>query len=222
MAMRKHIVRWSILFLIGVSIGLLFTYREAGNSLDDGITPLSPDDVPAATVSKEVKSHAARGTINLGGPFSLTDHNGKAVTEKDYAGSYKLLFFGFTFCPMVCPTELQKMTLIMNELGEAGAKIQPLFITVDPERDDVEAIKIYVEQFHPRLIGLTGTREQIDDVMNAYRVYATKVENEMMDGYMINHSAYTYLMDPEDELIAIYPAKDTAMDIVNDIKGRAL
>lgn len=232
--MKKHIVRWSILFAVGVALGLVYTYREVWNG----------QDKPAAAVSATVKTRDVNtGGAQIGGPFTLTDQNGNTVTDKDYAGQYKLIFFGFASCPMVCPTELQKMALVLDELGETGDKIQPIFITVDPERDDVESMKVYVEQFHPRLVGLTGTREQIDPVMKAYKVYATKVEmkhNAPMEGheghtgheghkmdmdqndYMINHSAYTYLMAPDGELVAIYPEKDTATEIVEDIKRREL
>lgn len=101
------------------------------------------------------------------------------MTEKDYAGSYTLVFFGFATCPEVCPTELQKMAQALEILGEEkAAKIQPIFITVDPERDTAEALKVYVAEFHPKLVGLTGTAEQIEAVKKAYRVYASKVQME--------------------------------------------
>lgn len=177
----------------------------------------------AATILKpaETTPDPAMPGVQIGGAFSLTDHNGKAVTEKDYAGSYTLVFFGFASCPEVCPTELQKMARALEILGaEKAAKIQPIFITVDPERDTPEALKAYVAEFHPKLVGLTGTAEQIEAVKKAYRVYATKQQMEGMDGYMMDHSAFTYLMGPDGANLAIYPAKDTAEQIAEDLKGK--
>ena len=177
----------------------------------------------AATILKpaETTSDPAMPGVQIGGAFSLTDHNGKAVTEKDYAGSYLLVFFGFASCPEVCPTELQKIAQVLELLGEEkAAKIQPLFITVDPERDTPEALKAYVAEFHPKLVGLTGTAEQIEAVKKAYRVYASKVQMEGMEGYMMDHSAFTYFMGPDGANIGIYPAKDTAEQIAEAIKGK--
>lgn len=113
------------------------------------------------------------------------------------------------------------MAQALEILGEEkAAKIQPIFITVDPERDTAEALKVYVAEFHPKLVGLTGTAEQIEAVKKAYRVYASKVQMEGMEGYMMDHSAFTYLMGPDGANLAIYPAKDTAEQIAEDLKGR--
>ena len=96
------------------------------------------------------------GKALIGGPFALTDHNGKRVTDKDFGGKHKLVFFGYTYCPDICPAELQVMSAAMDNLGDKAKDVTPVFITVDPERDTVEQMKSYVENFHPSLVGLTG------------------------------------------------------------------
>ncbi len=197
--------------------------EEEISSLSTASGDAGADEGSAGTILKptETAPDPAMPGVQIGGAFSLTDHNGKAVTEKDYAGSYLLVFFGFASCPEVCPTELQKIAQVLELLGEEkAAKIQPLFITVDPERDTPEALKAYVAEFHPKLVGLTGTAEQIEAVKKAYRVYASKVQMEGMEGYMMDHSAFTYFMGPDGANIGIYPAKDTAEQIAEAIKGK--
>lgn len=140
----------------------------------------------------------AVGQALVGGPFTLTDHTGKRVTEKDYRGKNMLLFFGFTYCPDVCPTALQVMAAALERLGPKAEQIVPLFITVDPERDTPEQMAQYVQSFHPRLVGLTGSRAEIEKVLKAYRVYAQKVEDpKSTAGYTYNHSSIVYLMGPD-------------------------
>jgi protein SCO1/2 len=142
-------------------------------------------------------SPTGTGTALVGGPFSLTDHNGKAVTDKDFLGKYMLIFFGYTYCPDFCPTELQVISAALDAMGPKGEAIQPLFISIDPERDTPAALKAYVENFNPRLIGLTGTPEQIAAVAKAYRVYYAKSGNKQSADYLMDHSTITYLMGPD-------------------------
>lgn len=156
--------------------------------------------------------------VAVGGPFTLTDQNGKIVTEKTYSGQYKIVYFGFTNCPMICPTGLQKIAKVLNMLGPAGDNIQPILITVDPERDTPDVLRQYVQQFHPRLVGLTGTKADIENVEKSYRVYAAKVENKDLSDYTMDHSAFIYLMSPDDQLLTIYRDADTAETIADDIK----
>ena len=111
------------------------------------------------------------GEALVGGPFRLTNHLGQTVTEADFRGKYMLVFFGFTFCPDICPTELQVMTHALETMGASGARITPVFVTIDPERDTPDVMKAYVENFGPNLVGLTGTPEEIAAVAKAYRVY---------------------------------------------------
>lgn len=223
--MKNRIGRWIILLFVGFGIGSGIGYYQAQNELDDGVIALSPDAQSLnATILKKPKSkistNAPVGSSDIGGAFSLIDHNGKAVTEADYSNSYKLVFFGFSYCPAVCPTELQKVAAVMDQLGERAAEVIPIFISVDPERDTADVMKKYVEQFHPSLVGLTGSMKQIEGVKDAYKVFATKVENDMMDEYMMDHSAFLYFMDKENKMIALYPSKDTAANIATDIQER--
>ncbi len=137
------------------------------------------------------------GVALLGGPFALTDHTGKRVTEKDFTGRYLLVFFGFTHCPDICPTGLQVMSAALDRLGSKADRLVPLFITVDPARDTPEVMRAYVSAFNPRLIGLTGTEADIQAVTKAYRVYAKRVDDPgSADGYTMDHSSFIYLMDP--------------------------
>jgi len=126
--------------------------------------------VPLATVGGNV-SVAVPSQVRIGGPFTLTDHRGNRVTDADYRGKLMLVYFGYGYCPDVCPTELQNLAVALDEMGDSAAAVQPVFITVDPERDTVAFLADYVANFHTRLVGLTGTREQVDSVATAYRVY---------------------------------------------------
>lgn len=156
---------------------------------------------------------------NFGGPFTLTTHEGKQVTEKDFEGQYRLIYFGFTYCPAICPTELQRISTILNTLGPAGETIQPLFITVDPERDTIEQMQSYVGLFHPRLVGLTGTIEQIAQIKKGYKVYSQKVESAEMTDYTVDHSSFIYFMGADNSLIKLFKADDKIEDMIAQIKN---
>ena len=136
------------------------------------------------------------GSTLVGGPFSLVDHTGRPVTEAAYADRHMLVYFGYTYCPDVCPLGLVAISEALEELGEKAGKVKPLFITVDPERDTVEALAAYREHFHPGFSFLTGTPEQIADVARAYRVYYQKSETGAAAEYLVDHSSVTYLMAP--------------------------
>jgi protein SCO1/2 len=153
----------------------------------------------------------ATGKALIGGPFSLTDHTGKRVTEKDFAGKFMLVFFGYTYCPDICPGELQVISAAMDQLGEKGRKVTPVFVTVDPERDTVSQMKSYVENFHPRLVGLTGTAEEVRAAAKAYRVYYSKARDASASDYLMDHSSAVYLMSPAGEYLAHF-AYGTGVD----------
>src|SRR3954470_5482929 len=129
----------------------------------------------------------------IGGPFALTDQNGRPRTDADFRGRLMLVYFGFTYCPDICPTDLQQMGLALDRLGAAGDMVQPVFITLDPERDTPEHLKEYMPLFHPRFVGLTGDAEAIQAAARAYRVYYKKVELENKSDYTVDHSAFVYL-----------------------------
>ena len=138
----------------------------------------------------------------IGGPFTLTDQDGKRVTEQTYRGKYMLVVFGYTTCPDVCPAELQTMANAMNALGAKADKINPIFITIDPERDTVERMAEYVKNFHAGFVGLTGSPEEIKQAARAYRAYYAKAEGTgSATGYLMDHSAFIYLMNPDGEYV---------------------
>ncbi len=140
--------------------------------------------------------------VPVGGAFDLVDHQGRAVTQADFQGHYLVVYFGFTFCPDICPTELHAIGTALDILGEKADKIRPLFITVDPERDTVEAMAEYIKHFHPAFTGLTGSLEQIKRVAEAYRVYYAKAPlSEAPGDYTMNHTSFIYVMDCEGRYI---------------------
>lgn len=155
---------------------------------------------------------------SVGGSFTLTDHNGNEVTEKSWPGKKKLVFFGFTYCPDVCPAGLEKLTTVLNALGDSAGEIQPLFISTDPKRDTPERMKEYLADYHDSFVGLTGTEEQVEHAKSAYKVYAAKAEGGDAENYLINHSAYVYLMSEDDALLQLYGASDTAESITAKIQ----
>ena len=142
----------------------------------------------------------------IGGPFTLTDQNGKRVSDRDFDGRYRLVYFGYAYCPDVCPTDLAKLGVALRDLEKSdpalAARIAPIFITVDPERDTPQVIKRFVENFHPRLIGLTGSRAEVDKAVAGYRVYYKKQALAAGGGYLVDHTAITYLMGPKGEPLA--------------------
>jgi len=139
-------------------------------------------------------------TPSIGGPFTLVDQDGKTVTDKDYRGKFLLIYFGYTFCPDVCPTTLTDMSDTLDLLGADADKVTPMLITIDPERDTPEHLKEYATYFHPRMRALTGTLAQITAAAKAYRVYFAKAkmeEGSEPDDYLMDHSSVTYLMGPD-------------------------
>lgn len=146
------------------------------------------------------------GKALIGGPFTLTDHTGKRVTDKDFLGHNMLVFFGFTYCPDICPSGLAVIAAALNNLGSDADKITPILITIDPERDTPQKLGEYVKSFHPRLVGLTGSKEEIAAVIKAYRVYAKKVTDERDPAsYTMDHSSIAYLMGPDGAYRAFFP-----------------
>jgi protein SCO1/2 len=137
------------------------------------------------------------GTALVGGPFELVAQTGATVRDEDFRGKYMLISFGYTYCPDVCPMELQVISAALDRLGEKGKDIQPIFITIDPERDTPQVLAQYMPNFHPRYLGLTGSQEAIDKVAKEYRVYYAKTDNSSGADYLMDHSSIIYLMDKQ-------------------------
>lgn len=142
--------------------------------------------------------------VEIGGPFTLTDHTGRQVTDRDYLGGFTLVFFGYTFCPDVCPTVLGDIALALDELGDDSVAITPLMISIDPERDTPATLAEYVPLFHERLIGLSGTPEQIKAVGDAYRILYRRVEDPNYTFYLMDHTSFVYLLDPEGKVVSLF------------------
>ena len=161
------------------------------------------------------------GVPSIGGPFTLINAEGKPVTDGDFLRKYMLIYFGYTFCPDVCPATLAKMAAALDKLGERGNRVQPLFITIDPKRDTPALMGQYTAALSPRLIGLTGTTEQIATVEKEYRVYAA--EHRTGNGpndYTMDHSGIVYLMGPDGRFVAVISADGDASTMAADIAKR--
>ena len=140
----------------------------------------------------------------IGGAFTLTDQHGVRRTDADFRGKLMLVYFGFTYCPDICPTDLQAIGLALDQLGKAGEAVQPIFITLDPERD-ATVLGDYVSLFHPRFIGLCGDLVSIREAARAYKVYYAKVPRTDGSDYTIDHSAYIYLMNRTGQYLGFFP-----------------
>ncbi len=180
-------LRLAILAGLAFLVGCLAAIAIVPGARDRLLAALSPPSIGKALV---------------GGPFSLLDQDGRRVTDQDFRGRYMLVLFGFTYCPDVCPSGLQVISAALDKLGSKSSQIQPVFISIDPERDTPPQLKQYVASFHARLVGLTGSAADIEAVTKAYRVYVKKVADAKSSvAYTIDHSALIYLMGPEGQYV---------------------
>jgi protein SCO1/2 len=172
---------------------------------------------PAATDQEEAPLAGA----SIGGPFSLTDQNGATVTDAQFAGKYRLMYFGYTYCPDVCPVDLQKLMAgyrVLEQRDAAlAARIQPIFISIDPERDTPAVMKSYAAAFHPKLIGLTGTPDQIADVARRFAIVYGKAEGGGTTDYLMNHSNQAYLFGPDGKPLALIAQNGTPDQIADEL-----
>ena len=197
-----RIIRWTV-------VGLVVAALAAGAGL--WLRPrAAPGRLAGATVA---------GSLAVGGPFTLTDDTGHAVTQASWPGRWLLVYFGYTFCPDVCPTELQTIANALDALGPLADRVQPLFITIDPGRDTPAHMAEYVKMFSPRLIGLTGTAQQIAAVAHAYRVYYAKVTPKDSTTDLMNHSSFIYLMAPDGKLSTLFDPGTKAQDIAKAMRA---
>jgi protein SCO1/2 len=155
----------------------------------------------------------------IGGPFALTDQTGRTVSDRNFAGRYRIMYFGYTFCPDVCPTDVQAIGAAMKLLEPGlAAKVVPIFVTVDPTRDTPAVLKAFVSAFDPRLVGLTGTPAQIAAVKKEFAIFSAKGVDSPGGGYLVNHSRQTYLMGPDGKPIALLPQEQGPQAVAEEIR----
>ena len=204
--MRTAILGIAGAVVIGIGAGVAYLALQPGNGAGGG------------GGSKWLVNSAG---ADIGGPFTLTTHEGERVTAEEVIDGPTLIYFGYTWCPDVCPVDTQNMIDAVNRLEERGIEVDPVFITVDPARDDVQALSDYVEAFHPRMVGLTGSMESIRSAAEAYKVYFSSQKSEPdEEDYLVDHTAFTYLMTP-DGLAAMF-RNATPPDVMADEVARIL
>ena len=169
-------------------------------------------------VLERVTPETVSGEALVGGPFTLTDQDGSTVTDQTYKGKLMLIYFGFTYCPDACPTALGVMSAALDKLDLAAERVVPILISVDPARDTPQVLKDYVSNFHPRMVGLTGTPEQIAQVAKAYRVWYEKATGATSGEYLMNHTVLIYLMDGEGKYLANFGPEATPDQVADEIR----
>ena len=189
-----------VLVLLGVAVGALAW----------AMNHFVGDRSPTATVESS-------GTPLVVSDFELVDQNGRVVRDEDLRGRPQLVFFGFTTCPDICPTTLTKITTVLVDLGTDADKLTPILVTVDPERDTPAVLKEYLTAFDPRIVGLTGTPEQVESALKSFRLYAGKRE---LDGgeYTMDHSTFIYLMDGNGDYARHFSASSEVDELVKSIR----
>jgi len=200
--MQPAAKRGLLIFVVGALIiagALAFTYwrqQQSGFSLSEQIAPVA-----------------------IGGDFTLTDQNGNTRHAADFRGKLMLVYFGYTYCPDACPTALQDMSQALDQLGEKGSQVTPIFITVDPDRDTPAQMKLYAENFHPSLVALSGSKEQVAAAARAYRVYYQKGKPSKpgADDYLMDHTSYIYLMGRDGRYISHFAPGVTAAEMATAI-----
>jgi protein SCO1/2 len=195
-----------IAFLALMTVALAIT---GGILWARGPTPQIVTSAPAI-VGKTVTS----GTAAIGGPFTLAATNGQTVGDRTFRGKWLLIYFGYTYCPDACPIALSNMSVALQRLGSDASKFQPLFITVDPQRDTRQVMADYLKSFDSRIIGLTGTQAQIDRVIKEYHLYVSRQKPDPSNGdYLVDHSAYIYLIDPQGKFVNVTEGSATGNTI---------
>jgi protein SCO1 len=200
--MKKNILLIVILIIAALSIGLVIQFK-----------------MPQIISPAKVTTQEGSGTPAIGGAFSLLNTTGKPVTNTDFRGKLMLVYFGFSHCPAICPTDLAIISTVSDELKDHKDEFQPIFITIDPARDTPERLATFMKNFDPHIIALTGTEEQVKQAVAAYKIFSTKVTDPKAEqAYTIDHSAFIYLIDKEGNYITHFPHGENAEKIVAEVR----
>ena len=162
-------------------------------------------------------SNVAGGSGTIGGPFTLVDETGKTVTDKDVITGPTLIYFGYTFCPDVCPLDNSRNAEAVELLEEQGKIVKPVFISIDPARDTPETVAEFTDNLHERMLGLTGTPEQVKAASKAYHTYFKKEENGDPEYYLMDHSTQTYLVFPEHGFVEFFRRDESAEEMAKRV-----
>lgn len=184
------------------------------------------NDVPQKKIANSKDIIIDNDGIKIGGDFELFDQDGNKFSERNLHGKLSLVYFGFTYCPDICPASLQKIAEVVNILKRSHIEVVPVFITIDPTRDKLEVLKVYLKNFHPKFVGLSGSEEQIRDVANKFKVYYavsnfSNTESNKSD-YMLDHSSLTYLLDKKGQYVKHFYLDSSPIEIVNFIQNNKI
>lgn len=220
----QRLIRILVLLLIlglGALWGAAWFGRQPGEALGDAFMRQV-----AALTGREAAVPSAGGVqlpagMALGGAYSLVNQDGRTVTQADFDGQLMVAYFGYTFCPDVCPTELGNIAGAMDLLSPAEAeRVTPALFTIDPERDTPEQLKLYVSNFHPRMVGLTGTPEQVSEAARRFRVFYAKVNRPEMSEYLMDHSSFIYLIGQGGIVRTLLRPQSPPEEIAQAIRGQ--
>lgn len=221
----------AVLLVVGLLVGRFYFAPEtktaavsepapAPATTATGTAPAETSSAPNQSQSEAAPAIASNSVQAIGGPFTLVDQNGNTVTDATYRGKWMLIYFGYTFCPDVCPTTLNRNAQAISLLtDEQKAKIVPIMVTVDPERDTPKVMKAYVASFSPQMVGLTGTLDQVEAAARAYRVYFAKTPTSETE-YLMDHSSFTYLVDPAGNFVQVISQETTPDQLADTLRKR--
>jgi protein SCO1/2 len=184
---------------------------------DVGAQPaeIEPQRVDAARLMNELMA----GTVPIGGPFLLPDQNGRRVGPEQWRGKVVLMYFGYTFCPDACPADLSNIAAAIESLGPEGARVQPVFVTLDPLRDTPKMLGAYAESFNPRFAALGGTEEEVRRVALSYKVFYEKVVRPGSDAYLIDHTSFTYVVDTRGQYVGYFPPGTSGKRMAEQVRA---
>ena len=180
---------------------------------------LHPEPTANPLPAQKASPAVSPSPVPLGGPFTLVDQGGAVRTEKSFPGKYLIVYFGYSYCPDICPMALFSLSQVMETLDPEGKRLQPLFITVDPARDTVETLALYAQNFHPTFKMLTGSPEKIAAAMRAFRVYAAAAPKEGSTEELIDHSSVIYVMSPEGTFLTHFNHATPVEEMLKGLRG---